>query len=333
MRNVIITGAAGFLGSHLALHHLNAGDRVTGIDNFCSSSPKSRHYEKLLGYNHYAAMHVDITNPNILTILSDCDSKADLIYNFACPASPPIYQSMPIETMLTCVAGTRNMLEHARKTDAIVVHASTSEIYGDPSVSPQPESYRGCVNSYGPRSCYDEGKRAAEALCFDYFHKFGVDARLVRIFNTYGPHMHPNDGRVVSNLINQTLRGISRRGEKLTLFGDGSQTRSFCYVSDLIRAIVAMGELKDNPWTPINIGNPNEFTMTDLAFKVISKVRGIPEDSSSIGHMIEERPLPIDDPTQRCPDITLAKKILNWEPVVQLDEGLEKTIKYFRELR
>jgi len=326
MRNIIITGAGGFLGSHLALHHLNAGDKVVGIDNFCSSSRESKHYQKLLMQNHYAAMHVDITNPNILTMLSDWDG--DLIYNFACPASPPLYQAMPVETMLTCVVGTRNMLEVARRSGAIVVHASTSEIYGDPHISPQPESYRGCVNSYGPRSCYDEGKRASESLCFDYFHKHGVDARLVRIFNTYGENMDPNDGRVVSNFINQAL---SR--EKLTLYGNGDQTRSFCYVSDLVKAIVAMGELKENPRTPINIGNPNEFTITDLAFKVVSKVRGIPEDSSSIGHQIEQRNLPIDDPTQRRPDITLAKKILNWEPVVQLDEGLEKTIRYFRGLR
>jgi len=250
---------------------------------------------------------------------SNISGKFDIIYNFACPASPPRYQSMPVKTMMTCVAGTKNVLDIAKEDSSILVHASTSEIYGDPETSPQKETYRGNVNSYGPRSCYDEGKRAAEALCYDYLN-LGVDARLVRIFNTYGPHMDPQDGRVVSNFINQALEG-----KPLTIYGDGSQTRSFCYVDDLISAIISMGRLRDNPRTPVNIGNPNEFTMKQLADLVEKKI------ASSSGVVYKE--LPIDDPTQRCPDISLARSLFGWEPKIQLDEGLDKTIEYFIQIK
>jgi UDP-glucuronate decarboxylase len=224
---------------------------------------------------------------------------------------------MPIETMMTCVAGTKNMLEIANMNKAVLVQASTSEVYGDPETSPQFESDKGSVNSYGPRSCYDEGKRAAEALCYDYLHKFNVDARLVRIFNTYGPHMLHDDGRVITNFINQALHG-----KMITIYGAGKQTRSFCYVDDLIAAIIAMGELKKNPMTPINIGNPNEFTIRELADKVTNMIE------SSQG--FEFKSLPVDDPMQRKPDITKAMSILNWQPKVEIDEGLARTIQYFK---
>lgn len=314
---VTVTGGAGFLGSHLVFHHLDRGDEVLCIDNFCtamgSASDPSPHFKKMLERKNFRFLVEDVSDPTLIQRLGDW--QGDVIYNFACPASPPRYQSMPIETMMTCIVGTRNMLEVARRTGAIVVHASTSEVYGDPDVSPQDESYKGCVNSYGPRSCYDEGKRAAEALCFDYLNKHSVDARLVRIFNTYGPHMDPNDGRVVSNFICQALRH-----EALTIYGDGLQTRSFCYVDDLIRGITAVGELGPNPGVPINLGNPHEFTIMTLSDAI----------SARLGGRIVKRPLPIDDPTQRCPDITKAKVLLRWEPKVSLVEGLEKTIEYFR---
>jgi UDP-glucuronate decarboxylase len=249
----------------------------------------------------------------------DSSGKFDVIYNFACPASPPRYQTTPIKTTMTCTIGVKNILDIAREDSAVVVHASTSEVYGDPDITPQPESYRGRVNPYGPRSCYDEGKRTAEALCYDYLN-LGVDARLVRIFNTYGPHMDPQDGRVVSNFINQALEG-----KPLTIYGDGSQTRSFCYVDDLISAIISMGRLRDNPRTPVNVGNPNEFTMKQLAELVEKKV------ASSSGAVYKE--LPVDDPKQRRPDISLARSLLGWEPKVQLEEGLDKTIEYFRQIK
>lgn len=330
MKTILVTGAGGFLGSHLMLHHLKAGDAVLGIDNHSSSREDSSHVrliKSLCGpHNRSVFTKVDITErgPRGLdSAVSDYFSwmpgrKFDVIYNFACPASPPKYQSIPVETMLTCTLGVVNVLELAKYHKSIVIHASTSEVYGDPSVNPQPESYRGNVNSYGPRACYDEGKRAAEALCYDYLNKHGVDARMVRIFNTYGPHMDPHDGRVVSNFICQALRG-----EQLTVFGDGSQTRSFCYADDLIRGIVSLGSLAQNPRTPINLGNPEEFTVKQLALKVSQKILG------------EEKPvlfkeLPTDDPTQRKPDITLANKILDWKPRISLDTGLDRTIDYFR---
>jgi UDP-glucuronate decarboxylase len=316
MRHVLITGSAGFLGSHLVLHHVALGDRVYGVDNYSSSKPLARHHRKIIkeSGDKYLFSVADISNPEFPRLFKEI--PLDIVYNFACPASPPRYQSIPVETTMTCVAGTRNVLATARHK-TIVVHASTSEVYGDPDVSPQSESYRGCVNPYGPRSCYDEGKRAAEALCYDYRNKHGIDARLVRIFNTYGPHMDIEDGRVVTNFIAQAMRG-----SPLTVYGDGSQTRSFCYVDDLIRGITALAELPENPGTPINIGNPNEFTIKQLALKV----------QSIFGSQLDNRALPVDDPLQRCPDISLAKKILRWEPRVELDEGLSKTIEYFKSI-
>lgn len=319
------------MGSHLMLHHLKQGDTVLGIDNFCSSEPGSDHVKliNLLCKDGKKGMLLegDITENGeggLWGCFNEFESRGflgggfDLIYNFACPASPPIYQAMPVLTMMTCVAGTGAVLDMAEKHGAIVVHASTSEVYGDPEHSPQAESYKGCVNSYGPRACYDEGKRAAEALCYDYLNTYHVDARLVRIFNTYGPHMDPNDGRVVSNFICLALRG-----EPMTVYGDGSQSRSFCYVDDLIRGIVAVGALKENPRGPINLGNPHEFTMLELAQLVGEKVYG--------GQgVIKFEQLPKDDPTQRRPNIERAKQLLDWEPKVQLSEGLDKSIEYFR---
>jgi UDP-glucuronate decarboxylase len=323
MKNIIITGAAGFLGSHLMLHHLRQGDFVLGIDCFVSSSPDSEHVkliEQLCKNNDSSLSREDICDPSCLydCITNKNGKRIDLIYNFACPASPPIYQDMPLFTTSTCTTGVINVLDFAHEMGAKVVHASTSEVYGDPDRSPQREDYRGYVNSYGPRSCYDEGKRCAEALSYDYLNSYGVDVRLVRIFNTYGPHMDQYDGRVVSNFIRQALKN-----EPLTIYGQGQQKRSFCYVDDLIAGIVALGDLKENPKSPVNIGNPNEFTIKELASLV----------SSMIGtDKFKNEPMPIDDPTNRCPDITLAKNLLGWEPKVQIKEGLEKTISYFRQI-
>lgn len=327
MKSVLVTGVAGFIGSHLAMHHLVKGDRVVGVDNFCSSDEHSDHLKELRSFETFTFVQADV-----------CDDwhgwngylrpRLDLVYNFACPASPPAYQAMPVQTMMTCTVGVANVLDLAKETGAVVVHASTSEVYGDPTVTPQAEGYRGNVNPYGPRACYDEGKRAAEALCFDFRNKHGVDARLVRIFNSFGPNMHADDGRVVTNFISQALRR-----EKLTVYGDGTQTRSFCYVDDLVRGIVAMGAVPHNPGTPVNLGNPTEFTVMELAQHVVYQVRacslGHPHDLD-VGSFIERRPLPTDDPTQRRPDVALARRLLGWEPEVSLAQGLRKTITYLR---
>ena len=313
-KKVLITGSAGFLGSHLVEHHLSIGDVVHGVDNFSSSNKSSNHHKKLVSNSNYFFVKCDISSQEFVG--KSKNLEFDIIYNFACPASPPRYQEIPVETMMTCVTGTKNVISIAKK-NTVVVHASTSEVYGDPEISPQKESYRGSVNPYGPRSCYDEGKRAAEALCYDYRNKYDIDVRLVRIFNTYGPQMDIKDGRVVTNFIGQALKG-----KPLTVYGDGSQTRSFCYVSDLIRGITTLSSIGSNPGGPINIGNPNEFTVLDLAKKVKDR----------FGSQIEFKPLPVDDPLQRKPDISLAEKLLSWQPVVQLDEGLDKTIEYFRSI-
>lgn len=317
MKTVLVTGAAGFLGSHLAMYHLEAGDKVVGVDNFCSSAEDSDHLKALKAFETFRFLEKDVCE-DTKTWHGLPAEQIDLIYNFACPASPPAYQSMPISTMMACTVGTANMLDLAFDHKCVLVHASTSEVYGDPDCSPQPENYRGNVNSYGPRACYDEGKRAAEALCFDYHKSCGVDARLVRIFNTYGPHMDPYDGRVISNFIRQALSN-----EPLTVYGHGQQGRSFCYVDDLIRGVVALGALTDNPLTPINLGNPIEYKVCDLAEIIAQKL--------NCGRLVLRRDaMPIDDPTQRCPDLTRARDILKWNPIVTLDQGLDKTIAYFK---
>lgn len=316
--NVIVTGGAGFLGSHLSLYHLRQGDKVIILDNFSSSKRNSPHLDMLKAYqnkNQALIEDVDICDTNALCALHSF-KPFDVIYNFACPASPPVYQSMPVETLLTCTLGTRNVFDLATKDHSIVVHASTSEVYGDPTENPQSETYRGNVNSYGPRSCYDEGKRAAEALCFDYLHHRNIDVRLVRIFNTYGPHLDMHDGRVVSNFIRQALNG-----EDLTIYGEGAQTRSFCYVDDLIRGIVSLSALPGNLNQPINLGNPYEFTVQELADLVLAMI------PNSVSRIVREK-LPIDDPCQRRPDISVANQILNWEPQIKLIDGLQKTIQY-----
>lgn len=314
MKTVLVTGAAGFLGSYLVEHHLNKGDKVYGADNFCSSAHNSVHHTNLISHQNYIFDRIDISSQKFVEKYAHV--TFDKIYNFACPASPPRYQEIPIETMMTCVAGTNHVLSLATE-QTIVVHASTSEVYGDPKVSPQPETYRGWVNPYGPRSCYDEGKRAAEALCFDHRGKRNIDARIVRIFNTYGPRMDPYDGRVVTNLISQGLQK-----KPLTIYGEGKQTRSFCYVTDLIRGIIALSELSRNPETPVNIGNPIEFTILELAQKVQEK----------LGGNIEFLPLPKDDPLQRKPDISLASSLLDWSPRIDLDSGLNNVIYYMRSI-
>ena len=305
---ILITGGAGFHGSHLSERLLNEGHEVLCLDNFFTGF--KRNIAHLLPNPNFELIRHDVIDP--------FKFEVDQIYNLACPASPPHYQHNPIKTTKTSVMGAINSLGLAKRVKARVFQASTSEVYGDPDVHPQPESYWGNVNPIGIRSCYDEGKRVAETLFFDYHRQNGVDIRVVRIFNTYGPRMNPDDGRVVSNFIAQALRG-----EDITIYGDGTQTRSFCYVDDLIEGFTRLMN-QDQVTGPINIGNPNEFTMLELAEKVIAKVGG----STKLTY----HPLPGDDPKQRQPDITLAKKHLDWQPTVSLDEGLDRTIAYFRDL-
>lgn len=307
--HILVTGAAGFLGTHLSEYLLKRGDRVTGLDDFTTGSVEN--IKMLQNYAAFSFIQQDIRNPHF--------GEYDGILNFACPASPKHYQADPVRTIETNFLGMINVLHLAKHSGARVLQASTSEVYGDPSISPQDESYWGNVNPIGIRSCYDEGKRAAETLCFDYLRQFDLDVRVIRIFNTYGPRMSVGDGRVVSNFIIQALKG-----EPITIYGDGSQTRSFCYVSDLIEGIVSTFDLPSRPKSPINLGNTNEFTMIELAEKAIS----ICSSSSSIVY----RPLPFDDPRQRKPDITLANSLLGWVAKVELNEGLEKTAEYFRKV-
>ncbi len=304
---VLITGGAGFLGSHLADRLLDAGDEVTCMDNLFTGS--KRNIAHLAGHPNFEFIRHDVTDPFKIEV--------DRIYNLACPASPVHYQYNAIKTIKTSVMGAINCLGLAKRVNARVFQASTSEVYGDPDVHPQPESYWGNVNPIGIRSCYDEGKRCAETLFFDYHRQNGVDIRVVRIFNTYGPRMSPEDGRVVSNFIVQALRG-----EDLTIYGDGTQTRSFCHYSDLIEGFVRLMEQEETTG-PINIGNPGEFTMLELAEKVIAL--------TGTQSKIVFEPLPLDDPKQRRPDISLARKHLDWEPKVPLEEGLQDTIAYFRD--
>ena len=302
----LITGGAGFLGSHLSDRLLAEGHEVICLDNFYTG--RKENIAHLLDHPSFELVEQDVQEP--------LDFEAERIFNLASPASPPHYQKDPIFTTQTNYLGSLHCLELARKTGARVFQASTSEVYGDPEIHPQPESYKGCVNPIGIRSCYDEGKRVAETLFFDYHRHHGVDIRVVRIFNTYGPRMNPDDGRVVSNFIVQALRG-----EDITVYGDGTQTRSFCYVSDLIEGFIRLME-NDNTVGPVNIGNPGEFTMLELAQEVLRQT----ESESKLIH----RDLPSDDPLQRKPDITLAGSALDWKPTIPLAEGLEKTIAHFK---
>lgn len=304
----LVTGGAGFLGSHLCERLVREGEEVICMDNFFTGRRKN--IAHLLDFKNFELLRHDVVDPFKVEV--------DRIYNLACPASPIHYQYNPIKTVKTSVMGAINCLGLAKRVGARVLQASTSEIYGDPEVHPQPESYRGNVNPIGLRSCYDEGKRCAETLFFDYHRENNVDIRVIRIFNTYGPKMRPDDGRVVSNFIVQALKG-----EDITLYGDGSQTRSFCYVDDLINGMVGVMEQTESVG-PVNLGNPKEFTIRELADSVLRKV----ETES----LMVEHPLPADDPTQRKPDISLAQKLLSWSPSINLDEGLDRTIPYFREV-
>lgn len=308
-KRILVTGGAGFLGSHLCARLLNEGHDVICVDNFFTGTKNN--VISLLNDPHFEIIRHDVTFPLYVEV--------DEIYNLACPASPIHYQHDPVQTTKTSVHGAINMLGLAKRVKAKIFQASTSEVYGDPQVHPQQEFYWGHVNPIGFRSCYDEGKRCAETLFFDYWrqHKFRI--KVARIFNTYGPHMHPNDGRVVSNFIVQALQN-----EPITIYGDGSQSRSFCYVDDLIEAFIRLMDTVDDFTGPVNMGNPNEFTIKELAEKVI--------DLTGSRSKLINKPLPTDDPTQRQPDITLAKEKLGWEPKIELEEGLKNTIDYFENL-
>ena len=310
IKRILVTGGAGFLGSHLCDRLVAMGHDVICVDNFFTSQKSN--VAHLLSQPNFELLRHDITQPLWLEV--------DEIYNLACPAAPGHYQYNPIKTMKTSVMGAINVLGMAKRCRAKVLQASTSEVYGDPEVHPQPESYRGAVNPIGPRACYDEGKRAAETLFMDYHRSNHVNVRIVRIFNTYGPRMHPYDGRVVSNFIRQALSG-----EPITIFGSGGQTRSFCYRDDLIEGMIRMMNGPDDFVGPVNIGNPGEFTIRQLAELTL-------ELSGSKSQLIE-KPLPVDDPERRRPDITLAKQKLDWEPKVPLREGLSKTIDWFRSVK
>lgn len=309
MRRILVTGGAGFLGSHLCDRLLKDGHDVLCVDNFFTGSKMN--IAHLIGNPYFELMRHDVTFPLYVEV--------DRIFNLACPASPIHYQHDPVQTTKTSVHGAINMLGLAKRVKARVFQASTSEVYGDPEEHPQPESYWGRVNPIGPRSCYDEGKRCAETLFFDYQRQHNMDIKVVRIFNTYGPRMHPNDGRVVSNFIVQALRG-----DDITIYGDGSQSRSFCYVDDMIEGFVRMMNSEPGFTGPVNMGNPSEFTMLELAENILRLV-----GSQS---KLTFRPLPMDDPRQRQPDIALAKEKLGWEPKVRLEDGLKETISYFRKI-
>jgi UDP-glucuronate decarboxylase len=305
-KTILVTGGAGFLGSHLCDRLIAAGHDVVCVDNFFTGA--KRNIEHLIGNPRFELMRHDVTFPLYVEV--------DQIYNLACPASPIHYQHDPVQTTKTSVHGAINMLGLARRLKARIFQASTSEVYGDPTVHPQPEEYWGNVNPIGPRSCYDEGKRCAETLFFDYHRQHGMEIKVARIFNTYGPRMHPNDGRVVSNFIVQALRG-----DPITIYGDGSQTRSFCYCDDLIEGFIRLMDSPAAVTGPINLGNPGEFTMRELAEIVI--------DMTGSRSTLSYLPLPADDPKQRRPDIAKARTLLGWEPAIALRQGLEKTIAYF----
>jgi len=303
---ILVTGGAGFLGSHLCERLLSQGNEVICADNYFTGNKEN--IKHLMGNPNFEVLRHDVTQPLFVEV--------DQIYNLACPASPVHYQHNPIKTVKTSVMGTMNMLGLAKRVGAKILQASTSEVYGDPEIHPQPESYRGSVNPIGPRACYDEGKRCAETLFFEYHRQHNVDIKVIRIFNTYGPRMNRDDGRVVSNFIVQALKG-----NPITVYGDGKQTRSFCYVDDLITGMIRMMNSQAGFTGPVNLGNPGEFTMLDLAEKVIAL--------TGSGSKIVHNPLPVDDPLQRKPEISLAKKELGWQPTINLDEGLKKTIGYF----
>ena len=309
MKRILVTGGAGFIGSHLCRRLVENGDEVICADNLFTG--RKHNIAELLHHDNFEFLRHDVTKELIVEV--------DRIYNLACPASPVHYQYNPIKTIKTSVLGAVNMLGLAKRVHARILQASTSEVYGNPSVHPQPESYWGNVNPIGIRSCYDEGKRVAETLFFDYHRQNNVDIKVIRIFNTYGPNMDMNDGRVVSNFIVQALKN-----EDITIYGDGSQTRSFCYVDDLVDGMMRMMESRDGFTGPVNLGNPGEFTMLELANKVI----GLTNSKSKIVY----RPLPQDDPLQRKPVIELAKRELDWEPHIPLEEGLKKTIAYFEKM-
>ena len=309
MKRILITGGAGFLGSHLSKRLLEEGNEILCVDNFYTGSRKNIY--ELLDNKNFELLRHDITHPLFVEV--------DQIYNLACPASPIHYQFDPVQTTKTSVIGAINMLGLAKRLKIPILQASTSEVYGDPEVHPQPESYRGNVNPIGPRACYDEGKRCAETLFFDYYRQHQLEIKVIRIFNTYGPNMNPHDGRVVSNFIVQALNG-----KDITIYGDGKQTRSFCYATDLIDGMIKMMNSKSGFTGPVNIGNPTEFTMLELAQQII-KLTG---SKSKI--VFEE--LPEDDPMQRKPIIDLAKDKLNWTPTIELEAGLIKTIEYFKKI-
>ncbi len=308
-KNILVTGGSGFLGSHLCERLLNDGNNVICVDNFFTGN--KRNIYPLMDNRHFEVIRHDITFPLYLEV--------DEIYNLACPASPVHYQKDPVQTVKTCVHGAINMLGLAKRVNAKILQASTSEVYGDPHIHPQVEEYWGNVNPIGERACYDEGKRAAETLFTSYYRQCRLRVKIVRIFNTYGPNMHPNDGRVVSNFIVQALKG-----EDITIYGDGTQTRSFCYCKDLIDAMVRMMNTPDHITGPVNIGNPGEFTMLQLA-ELVKKM-------TNSNSKIVFRPLPSDDPKQRRPDISKAKELLHWQPTTHLEEGLRYTIEYFERL-
>lgn len=307
-KKVLVTGGAGFVGSHLCERLLADGHDVLCVDNFFTGTRDN--IVALLDNQHFELMRHDVTFPLYVEV--------DEIYNLACPASPVHYQYDPVQTTKTSVHGAINMLGLAKRTKAKILQASTSEVYGDPTVHPQTEDYRGNVNPIGPRGCYDEGKRCAETLFFDYRRQHGTNIRVARIFNTFGPRMHPNDGRVVSNFIVQALQG-----KPITLYGDGSQTRSFCYVSDMVEGLVRLMAAPDDFTGPVNLGNPRESSIRELAETIVRLTKAKSK--------LVKKPLPADDPMQRCPDISLAKAKLGWRPKVKLEDGLKETIRYFKE--
>lgn len=308
-KRILVTGGAGFLGSHLCDRLLQEGHEVLCLDNFFTGSKEN--IAHLFGHPRFEMIRHDLVQPIFLEV--------DEIYNLACPASPIHYQYNPVKTIKTCILGAIHMLGLAKRVKAKILQASTSEVYGDPEIHPQAESYWGRVNPIGIRSCYDEGKRCAETLFFDYHRQNGVNIRVARIFNTYGPRMHPNDGRVVSNFIVQALQG-----KDITVYGDGSQTRSFCYVDDLIEGMIRLMDAPDEVTGPMNLGNPTEFTIRELAERILQM--------TGSHAAIVYRPLPQDDPRQRKPDIDLARRVLGWEPQIGLEEGLKRTIAHFRTL-